>query len=193
MVEKNTVRIRFYEELNDFLPLHMRKVWIEYCLDSSMQVRDLISCLGVDPVYVDLVLVDGESVDFSYRVKNGDRISIYPVFESFDISGVTRLRSRPLRELRFILDSHLGQLAHRLQVLGFDVIRQPDDRQDLIIKIAEKSNRILLTRNQALLEGSAITRSYLVRAVEPEDQVAEVMLRFDLSKARNRPRSLPRR
>jgi len=46
---------------------------------------------------VDLILVNGTSVDFSYLVKDKDRVSVYPIFETFDISGVTRVREKPLR------------------------------------------------------------------------------------------------
>jgi len=197
-MEKNTVLFRFYEELNDFLPLSRRKVWFEYCLDGSPAVGDLISSLGVAHTQVDLILVNGESVDFSRRVKNGDRISVYPVFESLDISEVTHLRPEPLRKPKFILSGDLGQLANYLQRLGFDVIhqqdytKQPNDpkrhgysnrhghRKSSIIRIAESSNRILLTRNKELFREKTITRGYLIRAVDPMEQLAEVMSRFDL-------------
>lgn len=39
-------------------------------------------------------------VDFSYHVKNGDRISVYPEFETMDISPLVRLRPQPLRDLK---------------------------------------------------------------------------------------------
>jgi len=179
-MKKNSARFRFYEELNDFLPLSRRKVWFEYCFDGSPPVSDLISSLGVPHTQVDLILVNGESADFSHCVKNGDRISVYPVFESFDISEVSHLRPKSLRDLRFILDTHLGQLARSLQMLGLDVIYQHDYPQDFIIKTAESSNRILLTRNKELLRKKTITRGYLVRAKDPREQVVEVMRRFDL-------------
>ena len=46
---------------------------------------------------VDLILANGISVDFFYQVKDGDRISVYPIFERFDITGVTKVRDKPLR------------------------------------------------------------------------------------------------
>jgi hypothetical protein len=49
----------------------------------------------------DVILVEGESVDFSYRPADGDRISAYPVFESFDIKPLVRLRPQPLRQNPF--------------------------------------------------------------------------------------------
>jgi len=74
-------------------------------------VKDLVEGLGVPHTEIDLILVNGRSVDFDYRVASGDRISVYPMFEAFDISGLTYLRPEPLRELRFVADVHLGRLA----------------------------------------------------------------------------------
>ena len=115
------VTIRFYEELNDFLEPSRRKSDIEIVFPERRSVKDLIESFGVPHVEVDLILVNGESVDFSRIVADGDRISVYPVFETLDIGPVTRLRPDPLREPRFVLDVHLRKLARRLRLLGFDV------------------------------------------------------------------------
>ena len=69
---------------------------------------------------VDLIIVNGDSADFKYPLQDGDRVAVYPVFESFDITLLTRLRDRPLRKTAFVLDVHLGKLARRLRMLGFD-------------------------------------------------------------------------
>ena len=116
------VTVRFYEELNDFLRRDRRKRDIEFSFDGRRSVKDLIESFGVPHVEVDLVLVNGESVGFDYIVADGDRISVYPVFESLDIRNVTRLRPEPLRDARFVLDVHLRKLAHRLRLLGFDAV-----------------------------------------------------------------------
>ena len=105
------VDVRFYAGLNDFLPLWRRKRPTTCDFDVSGSVKDMIEALGVPHTEVDLILANGESVDFSYRVQDGDKISVYPVFESIDISSLVRLRPVPLREVRFIADVHLGRLA----------------------------------------------------------------------------------
>ena len=69
---------------------------------------------------IEALLVNGESVDFAHLVDDGDRISVYPVFESIDITSLLRVRARPLRRLRFVLDVHLVRLAAYLRMLGFD-------------------------------------------------------------------------
>ena len=98
---------RFYEELNDFLPAGKRKRLFPYEFSGNPSVKDAIGSIGVSHVEVDLILVNSRSVDFSYKLKNEDYVSVYPVFESFDIASVTHLRERPLRDLKFITDVHL--------------------------------------------------------------------------------------
>ena len=64
-----------------------------------------------------VLAVNGDSVDFSHIVQDGDDISVYPVFESLDIRPLLRLRPEPLRHPVFVLDSHLGRLARYLRLL----------------------------------------------------------------------------
>jgi sulfur carrier protein ThiS len=90
------VYFRLYEELNDYLPAEKRKITFIQCLKGPTTIKEAISSLGVSYQEVDLVLVNGESVPFNHIIGEGDRISIYPIFESLDISKVTRLRDKPL-------------------------------------------------------------------------------------------------
>lgn len=144
-------------------------------------VKDLIESLGVPHTEVDLILVNGESVGFDYRVQNGDRIAVYPVFESLDVGSVSRVRSTPLREPRFILDVHLGTLARLLRMLGFDTLydNRWDDPEIGRRGIAE--HRIILTRDGGLLKRREVTHGYLVRSDTPVEQATEVLRRFDLA------------
>ena len=91
------VTFRFYEELNDYLPEKIRKKEFTYPFEKPTPVRELIESLGIPTEEVDLILINGISVDFSYVVNDKDRVSVYPIFETFDISGVTRVREKPLR------------------------------------------------------------------------------------------------
>ncbi|MCH7613554.1 MAG: Mut7-C ubiquitin/RNAse domain-containing protein [Candidatus Marinimicrobia bacterium] len=174
------VFLRFYEELNDLLPLPYRKVEFRKDLLLPTTVKDLIESCRVPHTEVDLILVNGDSVDFQYLVRHNDHISVYPVFESMDISGVTRLQDRPLRELRFITDRPLGKLTGRLRLLGQDVEYGLNFSGMELVDKAVNSGRILLTRNRQLLMPSRIKRGYLVRSNYPKDQVVEVLHRFDL-------------
>ena len=91
-----TAYFRLYEELNDYLPVNKRKILFSLSLKSPTTVDEAICSLGVPPEEVDLVLVNSESVPFDHIISEGDIISIYPIFESLDISSVTRLRDKPL-------------------------------------------------------------------------------------------------
>jgi len=116
------VSFRFYEELNDFLAPNRRKQDFDIPFREQNSIKDMIESVGVPHTEVDLILVHGDSVDFSYIVRPGDRISVYPVFEALDISKVTHLRPAPLRQNRFVLDAHLGKLARYMRLLGFDTL-----------------------------------------------------------------------
>lgn len=94
------ITFRLYEELNDYLPLERRKGEFVISYAQPVSIRDAIRSLAVPCEEVDLILVNGVPVDFSYLLKANDRVSLYPVFETFDISGVTKVRATPLRDAR---------------------------------------------------------------------------------------------
>lgn len=177
---ENKATFRFYEELNDFFLAANRKTAFTYWFDDSPTVKHAIELLGVPHVEVDLILVNSQSVDFSYKLKNNDYVSVYPVFETFDISGATHLRERPLRSSRFILDVHLGKLVKYLRTLGFDSVYRKDYDDHQIIRTALAEHRIILTRDVGLLKVKTVTHGYWVRSQEPKTQVKEVLTHFDL-------------
>lgn len=94
------VLFRFYEELNDYLPEEMRKKELRFELKEPTTVGKAIASLGIPSSEVDLILVNGVSVGLRYRLRDGDRVSVYPIFERLDISGVTKVRDKPLIKLR---------------------------------------------------------------------------------------------
>ncbi len=177
-----TINIRFYEELNDFLPKAKRKTSFSHTFSGNMSVKDVIESLGVPHTEIDMILINSESVDFKAKPKNGDFISVYPVFESLDVSSLIKLRSEPLRQTKFILDVHLGKLAKYLRMLGFDTLYQNNFEDDQIIEISVNEKRIILTRDLGILKNSKVTHGYWVRSQKPKVQVNEVVKRFDLTK-----------
>jgi uncharacterized protein with PIN domain len=176
----NQAKFRFYAELNDFLPPEKRQQAFSHTFELNPSVKDMIEALGVPHTEVDLILVNDHSVDFSYLLQNGDRISVYPVFESLDISPLVRVRPQPLRETRFVLDVHLGRLATYLRMLGFDTLYRNDYEDDELAHISSAEGRILLTRDRGLLKRSIVTHGYCLRATNPQQQLIEVLRRFDL-------------
>jgi uncharacterized protein with PIN domain len=174
------VCLRFYAELNDFLLPALRGTGICHDFERRTSIKDMIESFGVPHTEIDIILVNGRSVDFSWIVQDGDRISVYPVFEGLDITPLVRLRPAPLRTPAFILDTNLGRLARYLRLLGFDCLYRNDYDDDTVADIARRESRIVLTRDRALLQRRIITRGYFVRAVEPRRQVREVLARLDL-------------
>jgi len=177
---ERSAEFRFYEELNDFLPVDRRKVSFKQTFQGTPAVRDVIQAIGVPHTAVDLVLVDGRSVDFAHRLAGGERVAVYPQFERLDISPLQRLRPQPLRQTRFILDVHLGKLARYLRMLGFDALYRSDWSDPEIIDRALRDQRVVLTRDLGILKQKRVTHGYWLRSSQPEDQVAEVIEALDL-------------
>ena len=178
-----SAHFRFYAELNDFLSGEARGSMLTREFDVGASVKDMIESFGVPHTEVDVVLVNGTSVDFSHRIQDGDRISVYPVFESFDVIDVVRVRPEPLRGPRFVLDAHLGALARYLRLLGFDCLYRNDYSDAELAAVSVADRRVLLTRDVGILKRSAVTHGYFVRATEPRAQTIEILKRFDLFRA----------
>ena len=143
-------------------------------------MKDCIEAIGVPHPEVDLIIVDDVSVGFDHLLNGGERVTVYPMFERVDITPLTRLRPSPLRELRFVLDVHLGKLARYLRLLGFDTIYDRDYVDATIAAISRRERRILLTRDKGLLKRNEVTRGYWLRNIQPKLQIAEVVEAFDL-------------
>ena len=171
---------RFYEELNDFLPGRGKKQEFSHSFNGNPSVKDAIESLGVPHVEVDIILVNSESVDFSYRLKDNDHVSVYPVFESLDISEIQHLRPEPLREIKFVADVHLGKLVKYLRLLGFDTVYDKDLDDNKIIDISISDHRIILTRDLGILKNKKNTHGYWIRCTDPQKQVYEVVDKFSL-------------
>ncbi|MGD2035339.1 MAG: Mut7-C RNAse domain-containing protein [Bacteroidales bacterium] len=178
---KKRFTFRFYAELNDFLPLEKKQHCFEHTFKTPVTVRETIESFGIPLSEIDLILVNSMPVELEHRLKEGDSVSVYPMFESMDITAVTKTRKTPLRNPEFIVDAHLGKLAKYLRMLGFDTIYKPDIADDEIISIAKAEKRIILTRDKLLLRSKEVTHGYYVRAIEKHEQLKEVVHRFDLS------------
>lgn len=171
---------RFYAELNDFLPPEARGCTLPYAFQGEPTVKEAVEALGVPHVEVELIVVNGESVDFAYRLQDGDRVAVYPVFESLDVSPVLKVRPEPLRRIAFAVDAHLGKLARILRLLGFNTVHRSDISDAELVALA-REGRILLTRDRELLKHSAVTHGYWVRSTRALEQAKEVVRRFDLA------------
>ncbi len=174
------ITLRFYEELNEFLPADRRQRPFDNPLKPTQSIKHLIENLGVPHTEVELIIANGRSVGFGYQPADGDRISIYPMFERLDVTPLLRLRPTPLREPRFVADAHLGKLARHLRLLGFDTLFFNDAGDSRLVELSVHEHRILLTRDRALLMHRALTHGCFLHAVNPEAQLAELFRRLDL-------------
>jgi uncharacterized protein with PIN domain len=174
--------IRFYAELNDHLPAHQQYQMVEKTLITPTSAKDFLESFGVPHTEVDLILVNGVSAGFDRLVQPGDRVSVYPVFESFDIAPEVRVRPQPLRDPKFVLDVHLGRLAAYLRMLGFDAWYRSRATDKELAEVSASQRRILLTRDRGLLKRSQVTHGYWLRLSDSRRQLTEVVGRFDLAR-----------
>ena len=171
---------RFYEELNDFLAPWQRRRDVEIEVAPTETVKHAIEVLGVPHTEVELVLVGGASVGLAQRLADGDRVAVYPRFEALDITPLLRLRERPLRTTRFVADAHLGGLARRLRLSGFDTLFDNGYPDDELVRLSRGEGRIVLTRDRELLKRRELTHGCFVHAQQPDAQWREVIERLDL-------------
>lgn len=177
-MSRSSATFRFYASLTDFLPLQQRGQTFTHSLKENPSIKDTIEALGVPHPEVELILRNGEAVDFSYQVQDGDRLSIYPHFSTLEISDK---RLRPSLEVnRFVLDVHLGKLATQMRLLGFDTLYENDYCDPELADISHQQQRILLTRDIGLLKRSIVQYGYWIRGKNTESQLAEVLHRFSL-------------
>ena len=174
------IYFRFYEELNDFLPEEKQKIRFTHNYIDRASVKDVIESFSVPHTEIDLILVNGNSVGFDYLINDGDDISVFPVFESLDITNVQHLRPKPLRNPKFIADVHLGKLARYLRMMGFDVLYKNDIDDNEIVSFSLSEKRAILTRDRGILKHSKVTHGYWIRSTKVKNQVIEVIKRFDL-------------
>jgi hypothetical protein len=172
------VWLRFYEELNDYLPDDKKKRPWACRFEGEMSIAILSRATGVPIGEVDLILRNGESVSPSDAVRDNDRVSMYPVFESLDIKNATRVREEPLRRPCFVAGPGLERLASHLCTLGFDVRYGSELSVQNLVAAAETEKRIFLSR--AGCPAPTVSRAYWVHSRSPRRQVEEVLARFDL-------------
>lgn len=173
-----TVRLNLHGDLDFFLRSGARRRCVERSLSEKTSVKDVIESCGVPHPEVDLILVNGQPVEFDYAIANDANIELYSVATGYPNFKDQRLQVA--RNNRFVVDGHLGKLARDLRLLGFDVAYDPqaDDRR--LLGIMERENRALLTRDRRLLMHAVVKTGYCPRSQNPDEQTAEVIRRFDL-------------
>ncbi len=175
-----TVQFRFYGELNDFLPPPRKRQSFVYTVKGHPSVKDTVEALGVPHPEIGYLFVNGKPVDFAYQLQGEDKVVAYPINHLLKNKKLKCLRP-PLPKIpQFVLDSHLGKLARHLRLLGFDTIYKKIFPDPEIIRTAEKEKRIILTRDVGLLKNKRVQWGRWIRAVDPDQQLKEVLNTFQL-------------
>ncbi|MHB9029267.1 MAG: Mut7-C RNAse domain-containing protein [Candidatus Latescibacterota bacterium] len=171
----------FRGELNDFLPPGRKFSRFEYEFTGKPSLKDAVEAIGAPHVEVDVILRNAVSASFRERLGDGDAVEVFPSAEAKCIPHAVHLIPAPLPNPRFILDVHLGKLAVYLRLLGFDTFHRNHLDDPEIAAIAQREDRIALTRDIALLKNGAITRGRWIRSQKPRLQLGEAVRYFELS------------
>ncbi len=171
---------RFYEELNDFLLEPLRKRDVEFFFDKETTVGSALDAFGIPRQAVELILVNSETVNFGRIIEHGDRVAVYPMFESIHVGPLLRVRKIALRKTRFVVDPDLGPLAQALKNLGADVHFSPFLSRPQLIEVVRSERRVLLTRHAGWIEAEGLAHAILVRGGDVEQEAERILRRLDL-------------
>ena len=156
-------------ELRPLLPARRRGETVVIRGDGVSSIGHVVGSLRIPLTEIGELRVLGRSVPPSWRPVPGAVVEVTPR---------VRPQRTPTDPPRFVLDVHLGTLARRLRLLGLDVAWRNDATDDELIRCASEQQRVLLTRDLALLLRRAAHDGAYVRGTEPQKQLADVLDRF---------------
>ena len=177
-MKASTVRLNLHGDLDFFVRSGARGRRIERNLGEKTSVKDVIEACGVPHPEIDLILVNGQPVDFDYAIASDADIELYPVGTGSTIFKEKRLQIST--EKTFVADGHLGRLTRNLRLLGFDVAYDPNAEDRQLLCTMKRENRALLTRDRRLLMHAVVRTGYCPRSQNGDEQTVEVIRRFDL-------------
>ncbi len=82
--------------------------------------------------------------------------------------------------MEFIVDCMLGKLAKWLKILGFDAVFFSKIEDSELLALAKKEKRILLTRDNGLIEKSREIRTLFIESEDWNRQIEQVLDDFEL-------------
>ncbi len=156
---------------------------------SHQSIKHLVESLRIPHTEIGVILVNQALVDSSFRLQDGDLVEIFPpgrdaMLAQFNLmpddNNPTKQMGSSARQSGFLLDNHLGKLAIYLRLLGFDTWYRNDYQDQELASLAEKTGRILLTRDRGLLMRKQVAKGYCIHSLSPKEQLGEVLLRYDL-------------
>jgi hypothetical protein len=81
--------------------------------------------------------------------------------------------------VKFVVDGMLGKLGKWLRILGYDTLYYNDKTDEELVDIADMEGRVLLTKDTELAH-NFLVQTFLVRGNNPEEQLRQVVRRFEL-------------
>lgn len=156
------------DELRFLLSVRHRRGPITVPLDGTSSVGHLVESLGVPRTEIGPLRVAGLPANLRTRPRPGDRIEVFPV-----------PRPQPVPEHGFVLDVHLGALARRMRLLGLDTAYRNDAADPELVAQAATERRAVLTQDRGLLRRRALTAGAYVRGGTVDEQLTDVLDRFD--------------
>ncbi|NPA27306.1 MAG: twitching motility protein PilT [Chloroflexi bacterium] len=159
-------------ELQDFLAQSHREQPIQLDVPADQTIKHVVEHhLGIPHPEVAQITLEGYPVNWRALPRDGATYVLHP----YPPGGAWPHDEPPA----FVLDGHLGRLAAYLRLLGYDVLYS-SNWDDATLAGYASQGRVLLTRDQGLLKRRAVKGGYWVRALEPEQQLAEVVQRYAL-------------
>jgi len=175
--------INFWGNLKELLrPPFRGQKRVEYELTRQASVKDIIEALGVPHTEVGRLTVAGREISFAAPGGNNDTLDVYPLSPPVDVSVPTLLRPKPLPGVAFAVDMNVGKLATLLRMAGFDTFFRNDISDPELVEAAVREKRILLSKDMDLLKRKEVAFGYLVREIDPEQQLAEIVRLFGIKK-----------
>ncbi len=169
---------RYFGSLPELLKRRYREGPIVYRFREHPGVKDAIETMGIPHTEVDAILVNGHSINFNYQLQHHDSVDVYPVSAQLPEVSIILLSPIPPDPATFILDVHLGKLARRLRLLGFDCTYRTDFTDAEIMQLSLAEGRIILTCDRGILKHRQIRNGYLVRSDQVDQQVREILARY---------------
>lgn len=164
------VHFEFAPSLRPLLARHLRGGAVDLHFTGPQTAKHLIESLGVPHTEIGELRLDGKWVGLGYLVQDGDRLEV----------DAERLGESNDGEPRFVLDGHLGRLTSHLRMLGLDCLYSSASEDEELARVSAEEGRILLTRDRRLLMRKMVTRGYLLRSLDSQEQLREVVERYAL-------------
>lgn len=159
------VQVRLDPALEMFLARKNRPGPVDVAHDPSATAGHIVQSLGVPLTEVGSLRTESGTVPPAYRPSPGAHLRV-------------RAPERPQLGTRFLLDVHLGTLARRMRLLGLDAAYRNDADDEQLVHRSRRDDRVLLTRDRALLQRNSLPAGAYVRGTAPDEQLDDVLDRF---------------